>query len=96
MQFNKYNRYSLNYDINSMSKIDEVDSCIQDVRNMNIYEDIRSYLTERFGEFSGDKWVDFPDLHKELFLRIEDDKIEVCALKNNNQYFGQGWKLITD
>ena len=96
MQFNQYSLYSLNFQNNISNHMDEVDVCIQEVRDMTLYEDIKSYLTEHFGNFSGEKWVEYPELHKDLFLRLDKDKIEVCALKNDNQYFGRGWKLIDD
>ena len=47
-----------------------------DVRDMNVYEDIKTYLTEHFGDFNGEKWVKYPELRKELFLRLDDDRIE--------------------
>ena len=58
------------------------------------YDDIRAVLTENFGEFKNTKWVHYSELNKKLYLHIEDDKIEVCALKKDIQYFGKGWKLV--
>ena len=95
MQFNQFNLYSMNAGGKfEMPKDDAVDTCINEVRGMNVYDEIKSYLTERFGDFSGEKWVEYPELHKQMYLKIEGDIIEVCALKNEQQYFGQGWKLI--
>ena len=96
MEYNKYNLYSMNFESSNLSQKDEVDACIQDISDMNVYEDLRAYLVEHFGDFNGEKWVDYPKLHKHVFLRLEEDKIEICVLKNEQQYFGKGWKLIKD
>ena len=94
MQFDQYHLYGLCMGSNVVQQIDKVDSYIQEVRDMTFYEDLKSSLVSHFGEFSGIKWVEYPELKKDLYLLLEEDKIEICALKNDIQYFGRGWKLI--
>ena len=95
MEFNQYNLYAMYASgKNDMPKTDEVDAFVKSVRVIEDYDDIKNAIIEKFGNFKGEKWVDYPNLQKRLYLLIENDRIEVCAIKNDNQYFGQGWKLI--
>lgn len=93
MQFNKYNMYSYNAGMAQVQRLDEVDICKQDLLRMTEYEDVKNFLTRKFGEFEGQKWVEYPDLNKHVYLYIDDKKVEFCALKNEEQYFGRGWVL---
>ena len=95
MEFNQFNLYAMNASgENTIPKKDEVDVFIDEIRNIDEYNDIKILLEEKFGTISGEKRIDYADLKKQLYILVDEDKIEVCSLKNNQQYFGMGWKLL--
>lgn len=94
MQFNQYNLYSMNAGYSGTIKSDEVDNYIQDIRHIDEYNEIRDYLSEHFGDIDGAKWLEYPDIKKQMYILVENEKIEVCVLKNEKQYFGLGWKKV--
>ena len=94
MQFNPYNLYAMNVNTNDFQKKDKLDNYIDEIRDFEEYDDIRNYIIEHFGRIDGVKWMKFPENNKLLYICVDDDKVEVCALKNKMQYFGKGWKLI--
>ena len=93
MSFNPYNIYSINAGIKTEVR-DQIDTCINEIKDFCEYDEIKNYLEENFGNIQGEKWIHYEELHKNLYLRVESDRIEVCALKNEQQYFGKGWKLL--
>lgn len=92
MEFNKYNKYSYSYNKNT-NALDSVDELKQDLLRMTEYDDVKNFITHKFGEFEGEKWVQYPELGKQVYLCLNSEKIEFCALKDKKQYFGRGWKL---
>ena len=93
MQFNQYNMYSYNANIQQSKVLDEVDIIKQDLLRMTEYEDVKNFIINKYGEFEGDKWVKFPELNKMVYLYLDSEKVEFCALKDKKQYWGRGWKL---
>ncbi len=94
MEFNKFNMYAYNMGAGGIAQaLDEVDICRQDLMRMTEYEDVKNFITRKFGEFEGKKWVKYPELNKHVYLYKDDEKVEFCALKNKKQYWGRGWKL---
>ena len=96
MQFNSYNMYSYNANASQCQILDEVDEYKQNVMRMTEYEDVKSFIQIKFGEFEGKKIVAFPKLDKHIYLYIDDKRVEFCTLKNKKQYFGRGWRLKED
>ena len=94
MQFNQFNLYSMNAGGFNTAQTDFVDSCMQELRTMNEYDEVKNYLTDKFGELDGEKWLEYPELKKSVYIVVDNEKVEFCALKNERQYFGKGWKLI--
>ena len=94
MDFNQYNMYSYNAGLNSTQVLDEVDTCKLDLMRMTEYGDVKNYLTNKFGEVQGEKWIEFPELKKHIYINIDDEKCEFCTLKDREQYFGRGWYLV--
>ena len=95
MEFNQFNMYAYNAGISQAQKLDEVDECKQDLMRMTEYEDVKNFLQRKFGEFEGKKWVTYKELNKHVYLYKDDEKVEFCALKDNKQYWGRGWRLET-
>ena len=93
-EFNKYNLYSMQYG-QSVTKQDEVDTLVESVKLTKDYYELKEFLVSKFGEFNGKKWVDYDELHKSVYLNHDGENIEFCALKNDTQYFGKGFKLIS-
>jgi len=93
-EFNQYNLYSMHYAQN-MTKQDEVDTLVESVKLTRGYTELKDLLMSHFGEFDGEKWVDYDELHKSVYLNHDGENIEFCALKNDTQYFGKGFRLIS-
>lgn len=93
MQFNQYNLYSYNANIAQSSILDEVDNCKQELLRITEYDAVKDFLTTKFGKFEGEKWVEYPDISKYVYLYIDEEKVEFCAIKDNKQYWGRGWRL---
>lgn len=93
-EFNQFQLYSLNCGV-EYKKNDVVDDYIDEVRGLYEYDDVKKFVEENFGDISGVKLIDYPDLSKKISIVKDEEKIEICAVKNGRQYFGQGWKLIS-
>ena len=94
MELNRFNMYAYNMGAGGTAQaLDEVDVCRQDLMRMTEYEDVKNFITRKFGDFEGKKWVNFPELNKHVYLYKDDEKVEFCALKDKKQYWGRGWKL---
>lgn len=94
MQFNTFNLYSMNSGMNNIRSKDEIDTCIDSLVKMNEYNEVKEFLSEKFGNIENEKWFEYSDLKKAVYIKNDDNVIEFCALKNEKQYFGKGWKLI--
>ena len=75
-------------------KADEVDNYINQIKDFEEYNENKDFIREHFGNIHGEKQQEYKDLGKQIYLLVEDDRIEFCAIKNNFQYFGKGWKLL--
>ena len=93
MQFNQFNLYSYNANIAQINTLDEVDNCKQELLRITEYDAVKDFLTQKFGNFSGQKWINYPELSKQVYLYLDEEKVEFCALKDKKQYWGRGWKL---
>ena len=93
MQYNAYDIYSVQNKLISAS-LDEVDTLVKGVQFTKGYDELKTYLEEHFDSFAGEKWVDYDDLNKSVYMKIEENNIEFCALKNDEQYYGKGFKII--
>ena len=93
MQFNMYNMYSYIIGSSQTEALDEVDACRLDLSRMTEYDDVKNFLIHKFGEIDGEHWIGYPELNKKVYIYIDDTKVEYCALKNNTQYWGRGWRL---
>ena len=94
-EFNKYSLYSMNVTQQAPS-LDKVDELVSDVRKINEYFELKDYIEGHFGTFEGVKFVDYGDIEKKVYLKLEENVAEFCALKNNKQYFGKGLKWISN
>ena len=95
MEFNKYSLYTLNSDIDISPAKDKVDGFIDELVKIDEYSVVKSYLDEKFGTpNSEENWYEYDDLNKSVYIKENDEVIEFCALKGENQYFGKGWKRI--
>ena len=93
MEFNQYNMYAYAAEQSRSSALDEVDEFRQNLLRMTEYDDVRNFITNKYGEFEGKKWIKYPKLHKKVYLYLDDEKIEFCALKDKKQYWGRRWRL---
>ena len=94
--FNSYTMYSANVQAKPINTEDKVDKYIDELRTMSEYDDVKSFVETNFGDVNGEKLYDYPELKKQIYILVDDDKIEFCAAKNKQQYFGKGWKLISE
>ena len=69
---------------------DEIDKHIDFFNSCDGLKDAKEYILEHF-ELSANGWISYPELNKELYIIIEENKVEFCALKNHTQYYGKGW-----
>ena len=95
-EFNKFSLYSLNYESFQRKEKDQVDKHIEFLNKEDDFEKVQSYLQEHFGDFNNGKWFEFEDIHKSCYLLVKDGKIEFCAQKNHQDYFGKGWIKIKE
>ena len=93
MQFNQYNLYSYNANISQCNTLDEVDICKQELLRITEYDAVKDFLIRKFGNFEGKKWINFPKVGKQVYLYLDEEKVEFCALKDKKQYWGRGWIL---
>ena len=92
MEFNQYNLYAMNADI---TKTDKVDNYKKDLMLIHEYDEAKNFIIKHFGSVEGAKWVDYPELDKKVYIFLNDEKVEFCALKDKKQYWGKGWKLVS-
>jgi len=92
MELNKYNMYSYSQGA-YVSALDEVDMMKQELMRMTEYDDVKNFITRKFGEIDGSKWLNYPELSKHIYLYVDNNKVEFCTLKNKQQYWGRGWQL---
>lgn len=96
MEFNKYNLYSMNGTFGSFSKVDEIDQYIEELKVIDEYSEVKDFIEKKFGEIHSPEFKEYPELGKMVTIVLDDEKVEFCALKNNKQYYGKGWRLISD
>ena len=90
-EFNKFSVYGQCYGIANIVQKDKVDRMVDDIVDMYIYEDVKSFVKEHFGDVEGVEWFDYPELNKKVYVKNEDKVVEICMLKGNKQYYGKGW-----
>ena len=93
MEFNQYNLYSMNAGIQT---IDEVDGYVHDLQKLNEYEDVVKYINEKFGDVGEQKLLEYPEMKKQIEIKIKDNAIEFFAAKEYQQFFGRGWRKNTE
>lgn len=86
--------YACGYGATPIVNLDDVDAHIQFLKNCDDYNEVREYLTEHFGNINGEHWIGFDKYDKECYLKLEENRIEFCSLKNHKQYYGKGWLKI--
>ena len=97
VELNKYGMYQMGYEVFKEREKDEIDKHIEFLNKENSLEMVRCYIVEHFGTFEGGKWFEFPDLEKDVYIVLTEEKIEFCAEKRHKQYYGKGWlKLKRD
>lgn len=90
-QLNKYGLYNIGNEQSFEKKTDIIDEYIKFFEDCNSFNEVRDYISSSFGSFEGDKWIEYPDLNKKLYILVQEDRLEFCALKNDIQYYGKGW-----
>ena len=93
-EFNKYALYTMGGMVNNMPKEDTVDKCVNELRRLDEYDDVLKFVTEHFGDINGDKMIEYPDINKQIYVVVDEKKIEVHAAKNMTQFFGNSWILV--
>ena len=92
---NQYNLYSMNVGNTDFVRSDKVDKYLNELRRINDFEEVSDFVVENFGKIENVALLDFPELGKQMSIVVNEDKIEICAAKNSKQYYGKGWKLIS-
>ena len=95
-EFNQFSMYGKNFQSAEMLHKDRVDTMIDEIRSINMYNEIQDFVKKNFGEVNGVQWFEYPELNKFIYVLNEDKKIEICMVKNNKQYYGKGWKPVYD
>lgn len=90
-EFNKFSMYSRGFETLTGSEVDTIDRHIDFLKQKDNYDEVKKYLSANFGYFEGGKWFEYPDLHKSLYIFMDDNKLEFCAQKNHKDYYGKGW-----
>lgn len=90
------NLYAASCSGTQFSKLDDVDVHIQFLKTCDEYDEVKEYLMEHFGDINGERWIDFAEYNKECYLKMEDNRIEFCSLKNHKQYYGKGWLKVNN
>ena len=93
-EFNKYSMYGLGFQGAGMSQKDKVDRMVDEIIDIDAYNEVQDFIKKNFGDVEGEKWFEYPEFKKLVYVLNEEDKIEICMLKNNEQYYGKGWKPI--
>ena len=90
-EFNKFSLYSMGYEAVKKVEKDVIDLHIEHLNKENCYDEAKAYIMEHFGEVEQGKWVEFPELNKTCYLVVTNEKVEFCAQKNHQDYYGKGW-----
>ena len=92
-QLNIYSLYSMNSNQKELLKEDEVDLILEKFKSIQELDEVRAIVEETFHIKEGIQWFDYSN-DKKVSVVIDEEKIEICALKNDKQYYGKGWKKI--
>jgi len=79
-----------------LSTKDKVDKMLDEMIDLHMFNEVQDFIKKNFGNVNGEEWFDYPELHKSVYVLNENEKIEVCLLKNDRQYYGKGWVPITE
>lgn len=90
VQINPYDLMYKQQNETQPKKQDKIDKHIEFLNGCDNLEEAKEYILANI-ELSENGWVNFPELNKDLYIVIEDNKVEFCALKNKEQYYGKGW-----
>ena len=90
-EFNKFNMYSLGAQGATQLTKDKVDQWVDKIIDMDMYKEVKDFIHDNFGDIDGIQWFEYPELKKKVFVRNEPNKVEICMLKNDKQYYGKGW-----
>lgn len=93
-ELNKYNLYNLGFQNQISVQKDEVDRMIDEMVNLHVYQEVKDFILNNFGEVDGTKYFDYPELNKQIGVINSPQKIVVCCFKNAKQYYGKGWQAI--
>ena len=90
-ELNIYSLYNFQSNYSELFKQDEVDIILDKFKKLEELDDVRATVEETFHISEGVNWFEYPN-NKEVSVVIDEDKIEICALKNHKQIYGKGWK----
>ena len=93
-ELNKFSLYNFGIQGATMSTKDKVDRWVEDMIDLHDYNEVKDFVQRNFGNVDGIQWFDYPELSKKVYVLNEPEKIEICTLKNDKQYYGKGWKYI--
>ena len=93
-ELNKYSLYGLNY--TNVRTLDELDEFVNNVVHIKEYDQVKDLLEHKWQDIGEYKKIDYPDLKKNVTLKIQDDRIEVRVFKNDKQTFGQYWQIVSN
>ena len=88
---NQFSLYSMNGNLNTEQKEDQVDVYIRELTQINDYNEVMNYVQEKFGDISGNKMFEYPEIKKQINVFTEKNRVEICAAKEYQQYWGKGW-----
>ena len=89
--FNQFSTYGLSFQGAGMSQKDKVDTIVDEIIDMDMFDDVQAFVKNYFGDVEGAQWFEYPELNKSVYVLNESEKIEICMLKNHKQYYGKGW-----
>ena len=90
-EFNMYNLYNFQNNCSELFKQDEVDLILDKFKTLQDLDEVRATVEETFHISQGIEWFEYPN-DKKVSVVIDENKIEICALKNDKQIYGKGWK----
>lgn len=93
-EFSKYSMYGLGYQGAGMSTKDKVDKMVDEIIDLHMYNEVQDFIKRNFGDVEGSEWFKYPELNKSVYVKNEEDKIEVYMLKGEKQYYAKGWKPV--
>lgn len=88
---NQFNLYSMNSGISVQQKKDEVDAMVDELVSISDYEEVANFVKEHFGDVSGDKMFEYPEINKQINVFTGENRVEICVAKNWQQYWSKGW-----